>query len=84
MDDYYKTPPQEIYEDIKKCSIEIRETYWYASEKIARVNSMDNISDNALTMVAMFDIHNQRKLLDKLQGPATLYVGHHLLQSYIW
>jgi F0F1-type ATP synthase gamma subunit len=82
MDDYYTAPSQEIFEDIKTASINIRNTYddeyGYASEKIARVESMDNIQDNALCIIGMFDIHNQLKLLQAVELPTKQYIVKHM------
>ena len=68
--DYYTAPPQKVFDEIKKASIEIWNTYdnrfGYADEKIGRIKDLENIRDNAWTMVAMFDSNNQRKLLDKV------------------
>jgi hypothetical protein len=65
--DYYTAPPQKIFEDIKKCAIEIWKTYdnnyGYVDEKVGRIKDLKNISDNAWTIVAMFDSTNQAKLL---------------------
>ena len=68
MTDYYTTPAQEIFDDIKQNSIKIRktydDTYWYATEKISIVESIENNKDNWLYIVAMFDSNNQSKLLN--------------------
>jgi len=65
--DYYTPPNLFIFNDIKKNCIEIwqayDDTYGYATEKIERVREINNIKDNCLGMVAMFDVDNMRKLL---------------------
>ncbi len=65
--DYYKAPSQEIFDDIKSNAIKIWTTYddmyGYQTEKVSRVEAMQNIRDNAWTIVAMFDGINQAKLL---------------------
>ena len=70
MEDYYKAPSDEVFNEIKEKSIEIwqtyDDTYGYASEKIERVNSIANVKDNWGAIVGMFDNHNQHKLLAKL------------------
>jgi len=64
--DFYDTPDQEVFDDIKACAIKIwqgyDDTYGYASEKITIVEKITNIKDNAWTIVAMFDVFNQEKL----------------------
>jgi hypothetical protein len=66
--DYYQAPSQEIFDSIKNGAIKIwssyDDTYGYASEKINQIKDLENIRDNAWTIVAMFDQDNQRKLLD--------------------
>jgi len=68
--DYYKAPSQEIFNEIKLSCIKIWKTYddtfGYATEKIDRIKDIENIRDNCLFMVAMFDVLNMKKLLDSL------------------
>jgi len=67
QEDYYKAPPQEIFEDIKLNAIKIwntyDDTYGYRTEKLSRIKDLENIRDNAWYMVAMFDSSNQAELL---------------------
>lgn len=69
--DYYKAPSQEIFEDIKENAIKIWKTYdntyGYVDEKLEMIEGLRNISDNAWTIVAMFDYSNQRELLDMVK-----------------
>ena len=71
---YYDAPSDEVFDNIKKCAIEIWETYddtyGYASEKINRVKSIRNFKDNWGELVGMFDSDNQMKLLSKLSPEA--------------
>lgn len=66
QEEYYTAPDQEIFDDIKKCAIEVWQTmdntYGYVDEKVDRIKDIENIKDNAWYMVAMFDQDNQRKL----------------------
>lgn len=70
---YYKAPSQEDFDDMKKCAIKIWETYdntyGYVDEKVGRVNKMENVSDNFMSIMAMFDLNNQSKLGLSLQPP---------------
>jgi hypothetical protein len=65
--DYYTKPSQEVFDDIKENATKIWNTYsdefGYRSEKLNRIRGMENVSDNAWYMVAMFDYINQAKLL---------------------
>lgn len=64
---YYTAPSDEIFEDIKQASIKIwntyDDTYGYASEKINSIKDLQNVKDNYMYVVAMFDSSNQRILL---------------------
>lgn len=66
MFDYYQPPADEIFEDIKKCAIEVwkeyDDTFKYATSKINQIKDIQNIQDNAAFIVAMFDQRNQIKL----------------------
>lgn len=71
---YMDAPSDEIFNEIKSKAIEIwqtyDDTYGYASEKIAYVESITNVRDNWGTIVGMFDYTNQAKLLAKLSPGA--------------
>jgi ribosome maturation protein Sdo1 len=68
---YYKAPSQKIFEDIKKNAVKIWQTYdnkfGYVDEKVNRIKDLKNISDNAWTIVAMFDGYNQQRLLEMVE-----------------
>ena len=78
MDKYYQAPSDEIFEEIKKESINIwktyDDTYDYATGKIKRIKDITNISDNGMYMVAMFDMSNRRKLLGNLSKEAQDFI----------
>jgi hypothetical protein len=40
--------------------------YGYATEKVNRIKDIQNIEDNFMYILAMFDIENQRKVGEKL------------------
>ena len=68
---YYDTPPQEIFNDIKENAMKIWNTYsdefGYRSEKTTHVEKIINYQDNAWYIVAMFDQSNQFKLMSMVQ-----------------
>lgn len=70
MTDYYTAPSQEIFDELKRASINLwntyDDTYGYSVEKIKRIRDIENIKDNFMFMFAMFDVYNQRKILDKV------------------
>lgn len=76
--DYYKTPSQEVFDDIKANAIKLWQTYddryGYATEKISRIEDLTNITDNAWYMVAMFDSENQLKLIEMCQPETAVQI----------
>ena len=71
---YYTPPSDEIFEEVKTKSIEV----WseknshpsYIDEKVDKIKSMENIEDNVMYIVAMFDEENMKLLADKLSTEA--------------
>lgn len=70
---YYTPPRQELFEAVKSRAMELwkevdtdNDKYGYATEKINQIKDIQNVGDNFMYMVAMFDINNQRKLSDRL------------------
>lgn len=64
---YYTAPSDESFEDMKKCAIDLwntyDNTYGYVDEKVDAIKDIKNISDNFMYMFAMFDVQNQLKIL---------------------
>jgi len=60
----------EQFEELKKAAIELWQTFdnrfGYVDEKVNAIKGIDNISDNFMFIVAMFDSRNQRRLAEKL------------------
>ena len=75
-----ETPSQEIFDLMKKAAISIwdkyDDEYGYATEKIERVNSLDNIQDNAMVFYRMFDYQNQAKMLNMLPQHVLDYISN--------
>ena len=67
---YYTPPTDEQFNELKEKAIEIWSPMGdepsYAEEKIGRIKNIQNVQDNFMYMVAMFDQNNQRKLAEKL------------------
>lgn len=74
-EEYYIAPSDEIFEDIKASAIKLWKTfdneYGYVDGKLERIKNIQNISDNAWYIVAMFDGNNQLKLLNMVQRADT-------------
>lgn len=66
---YYEAPSEEVFSEIKAACIALWITL-DAKEEIDRIIGLENISDNAMTMIAMFDEVNQYKLRMVLSSEA--------------
>ena len=68
---YYTPPTDSQFNELKEKAIEIWQiydnTHGYVDEKVNQIKDIKNIGDNFMYMVAMFDVHNQKKLADKLK-----------------
>ena len=68
---YYEAPSDEMFNEIKEKAIILWHKYdddaGYVTEKIGRIKDLENVRDNALYMVAMFDPVNQGKLKSMLK-----------------
>ena len=82
QDKYYQPPSDAIFNEIKEQAIAIwktyDDTYGYQTEKLKRISTLSNIRDNAMFIVAMFDVHNQAKLCNALSEDAAAYVWERL------
>lgn len=70
---YYTPPTDKQFNEIKEKVIELlcevdsdNDAYGYATSKIDRIKDIQNVSDNFMYIPAMFDIHNQERLVEKL------------------
>lgn len=63
---YYTPPTDEQFEEVRRCAMEIwntyDNTYGYVDEKVNQIKDIQNVGDNFMYMVAMFDDDNQKKL----------------------
>lgn len=66
---YYTAPPQKAFDDMKQAVTEIWNGYEdpYRSEKLARIEHMQNIQDNFMYLFAMLDHINQGKVVKMLK-----------------
>ncbi len=70
---YYTPPTDDLFIELKEAAMELwkevdsdNDKYGYATEKVNRIKDIQNVSDNFMYIVAMFDDNNQRKLANKL------------------
>lgn len=62
-----------LFNELKNAAIEVWQdydnSYGYVDEKIAMMQ-FKNVGDNYGTIIGMFDVHNQRKLYDRVSNEA--------------
>lgn len=83
---YYTAPNDEVFENCRDCAIKIWKTYKdspSASEKIDRIKNVKNIRDNFMYIVAMFDVFNQKKLLDMVTDETRKSIQDRLPKDYM-
>lgn len=75
-----ETPSNEIFQEMKQVANDIWNTYdnqyGYVDEKVSRINSIENIQDNAMVMYRMFDWMNQRKFRDMVSTDTLDYINN--------
>ena len=83
---YYVAPEDKLFEEVKEKAIELwyevdtdNDKYGYASGKVSQIESIGNVEDNFMYMVAMFDDGNQRLLADKLSSDARTEIRKRLI-----
>lgn len=73
-DYYYTAPCDRVFHEVKGAALEIWKSYdpqtIGTKNKINRIERMENIRDNFMVIVAMFDIFNQRKLAQTISEDA--------------
>ena len=76
------TPSEEIFNDMKKAATEIwntyDDTYGYRTEKLDRINSIQNYTDNVMVMFRMFDGSNQDKMKALVSPESIKYINQNL------
>jgi hypothetical protein len=78
---YYTAPSSKIFGEVKEQALLIWSSYEdpYKSDKISRVENLQNVSDNLMYIVAMFDITNQTKLAAHLSEEARTAIRERLV-----
>ena len=80
---YYTAPDEDVFNEVKKRAIEL----WielrgkYHAEKTGYVSKIQNIKDNIMTIIAMFDISNQGRLADKLSDEAKKEINKRIVDG---
>ncbi len=72
---YYTPPSDEIFNEIKQAAMTTwrvmhDDEYGYVTEKIDRIKDLQNVKDNYMYMIAMFDLSGRKYLLSMLTPEA--------------
>lgn len=85
MNHYYEPPHDISFEDMKSCAINLwksiaSEPYdeSYMQEKLSRIEKLENVGDNFMYILAMFDSGNQRTMNQLLTADTILDVNSRL------
>ena len=88
QDLYYIPPSQEIFDEMKREAIKLWNTYdntfWYATEKIDRIKDIQNISDNFMYILAMFDSNNQQIIKNFVSKECLEEIKKRLYEEKLW
>lgn len=74
---YYTPPSDELFSELQQKAIILWSQYdaLYAKGKISRIETLKNVRDNFMYMVAMFDWPNQNKLSQVLSPECRLAIA---------
>lgn len=82
---YYTPPSEEAFTEVKEKAIEIwrgyDDTHGYPSEKIKRIKDIQNVGENFMYIVAMFDQDNQRNLARLLSEPTRKAIRERMIDG---
>lgn len=82
---YYIAPTDEQFNELKRVAIELWSTMSdepsYAEGKVKRIKDLENITDNFMYMVAMFDVDNQHKLAQAVSDATRQAVKERLIDG---
>ena len=81
-------PTDEIFQEVKQASMDLwTERYpeatspFYAKEKTDRIKDWQNVGDNVMSLVAMFDSENQRLLAFGLSPEARQAIRERMIDG---
>lgn len=84
--DFYKTPDAKIFNDIKKQSIALwkarySDEFGYVTEKVQRINEIENYKDNWGSIFGMFDHQNQGLLMGMIQPETRTFLNNRIYSN---
>lgn len=84
---FYIPVSTEHFQNMQRLSSDIwdryDDTYWYATEKKNYINSLENIWSNFMTIFNMFDVENQRALIEIISENLRDEIYKRLPKDYI-
>lgn len=85
---YYVAPPDDIFNEVKSAAMKLwididpdENRYGYVTEKQNRIKDLENVKDNMMVIVSMFDTHNQGMLANMLTLPANEAIRERLIDG---
>ena len=80
---YYQPPSNEIFNEVKEEAMKIWQGYdnqfGYVDGKLERIMTLENVGDNLMYIVAMFDQSNQAKLASRLSEEARTAIRERII-----
>lgn len=76
-----EAPNQQVFDEMKAAATAVwtenySDEFGYVTEKLDRINGLNNIQDNAMVFFRMFDWINQDKMISKLGPEAINYINN--------
>lgn len=82
---YYLAPADEAFEEMKKECLEQWAThdnsYGYVDGKTKRIKNIENVQDNFMYMLAMFDHNGQRAVIARLSDKTRTAVRERMISG---
>lgn len=85
---YYTPPDSKLFDELKSKAMELwkivdtdNDKYGYATEKISQIKDLQNVGDNFMYIVAMFDSGNQRLLAGLIDDETKLSVRKRMIDG---
>jgi hypothetical protein len=85
---YYTPPSDEVFQEVKSKAMILwkvvdtdNDEFGYATEKINRITDIENVGDNLMYIVAMFDIDNQKLLATELSKKARKEIRERMIDG---
>jgi hypothetical protein len=83
---YYTPPSDEAFESMRNACMIVWGQYagnpgGYMEEKVGRIRDIQNVGDNFMYMLAMFDMNNQRSVVSMLSDEAKIALKERMIDG---